>query len=47
LIVDINPRFADLAWYLAAGAGLLLVFVIAVWSVCALAASGATLLRMG
>jgi len=45
--VDIDPSFLNLAWYLAAGAGLLLFLVIALWIFRAFMSSGGVLMLKG
>jgi len=45
--VEIDPSFLNLAWYLAAGAGLLLFLVIALWIFRALMTSGGALMLKG
>jgi hypothetical protein len=45
--VEIDPSFLDLAWYLAAGAGLLLLLVIALWIFRAFMTSGGVLMLKG
>jgi len=45
--VEIDPSFLNLAWYLAAGAGLLLFLVIALWIFRAFMTSGGALMLKG
>lgn len=45
--MEIDPSFLDLAWYLAAGAGLLLFLVIALWIFRAFMTSGGALMLKG
>jgi len=45
--VGIDPSFLNLAWYLAAGAGLLLFLVIALWIFRAFMSSGGVLMLKG
>ncbi len=45
--MEIDPSFLDLAWYLAAGAGVLLFLVIALWIFRAFMTSGGALMLRG
>ncbi len=45
--MDIDQSFLDLAWYLAAGAGVLLFLVIALWILRAFMSSGGMLMLKG
>ena len=45
--MEIDPSFLNLAWYLAAGAGLLLFLVIALWIFRAFMTSGGALMLKG